>query len=134
MACIAVSETHVDYVLEGPGPETYSSLTDGFVDLVALDTEEWAQTAQTVGVSFLFPRVYSLIIGCGWDHICIGTDEIFAEYRMLLKFNYNTRSETVYKVCLGKSQLDTHLSSYKLLVTPFWIPSSFSTNSSHTLR
>lgn len=79
MACIAVSEIHVDYVLQGPGPERYSSLTDGFVDLVALDTEEWAQTSQTLGLSFLFPRVYSLIMGCGWDRICIGEDEIFAE-------------------------------------------------------
>ena len=53
MACIAVSEIHVDFVLQGPGPETFSSSTDGFVDLVALDTEAWAQAEQTVGLTFL---------------------------------------------------------------------------------
>jgi hypothetical protein len=75
LACIAVTQDHVDSVLEGPGPESYDS-NEGFVELVALDPEDGTQA---VGISFLFPRVYSLIDGLGFSHICIGEDDVFAE-------------------------------------------------------
>jgi hypothetical protein len=46
------------------------------VELVALDPEDGTQA---VGISFLFPRVYSLIDGLGFSHIHIGEDDVFAE-------------------------------------------------------
>jgi hypothetical protein len=75
LACIAVTQDHVDSVLEGPGPESYSS-AEGFVELMALDPEDGTQA---VTISLLFPRVYSLIDGLGFSHIHKGDCEIFAE-------------------------------------------------------
>lgn len=60
--------------MQGPGPEVFS--IDGWLDLVALDPEDGTQS--TV-LSVLSPKVYSLINGCGWVHICVGEDEMFAE-------------------------------------------------------
>jgi hypothetical protein len=64
----------VNWVLEGPGPENYNS-NEGFLDLVALDPDDGIQA---VTLSLLFPRVYSLIDGLGFDHIHTGEDDIFA--------------------------------------------------------
>ncbi|KAJ8119066.1 hypothetical protein OPT61_g52 [Boeremia exigua] len=78
MAFIAVTQDHVRWVLEGPGPEKYSS-EEGFLDLVAVDPEDGS--TQAVTLSLVFPRVYSLIDSLGFDHICIGEDDIFAHDR-----------------------------------------------------
>jgi hypothetical protein len=75
LACIAVTQDHVDSVLEGPGPESYDS-AEGFVELVALDPEDGTQA---VTISLLFPRVYSLIDRLGSSHIHKGDYDIFAE-------------------------------------------------------
>jgi hypothetical protein len=74
-ACIAVTQDHVDSVLEGPGPESYDS-AEGFVELVALDPEDGTQA---VTISLLFPSVYSLIDGLGFSHIHKGDYDVFAE-------------------------------------------------------
>ena len=63
-------------VLEGPGPEILTTDDTGYFTLIALDEEDGEQA---VGFPLLFPRVYSLIDGLGWDHIHIGNNDIFAE-------------------------------------------------------
>ena len=74
-AFIAVTQDHVNWILEGPGPKRYTR--EGiFLDLVALDAEDGVQS---VSLSFIFPRVYSLIDALGFDHIRTEPDNIFAE-------------------------------------------------------
>lgn len=75
-ACVAVTQDDVDAVLNGPGPEVFNIDDTGYFTLIALRAEDGTQ-----GVAFplLFPRVYSLIDGLGWDHIHIEDGDIFAE-------------------------------------------------------
>lgn len=75
-ACVAVSQDDVDAVLNGPGPEVSSIDDTGYFTLIALREEDGSQ-----GVAFplLFPRVYSLIDGLGWDHVHVGDGDIFAQ-------------------------------------------------------
>ena len=75
IAFIAVTQDHVDWMLEGPGPEKYTR-EESFLDLVALDPED---DVQSVSISLIVPRVYSLIDGLGFDHIRTGSDDVFAE-------------------------------------------------------
>ena len=75
LAFIAVTQDHVDWILEGPGPERYTP-EEGFLDLVAVDPEDGVQS---VTLSLVFPRVYALIDGIGFDHICTGSEDVFAE-------------------------------------------------------
>jgi len=70
-----VTQDLVDWVLGGPGPESYSS-SEGFVDLVAVDPEDGEQA---VKISFLFPRVYALIDALGFEHIRTDGEGIFAK-------------------------------------------------------
>ncbi|PSN73377.1 hypothetical protein BS50DRAFT_568922 [Corynespora cassiicola Philippines] len=78
MACVNVMQTHVESVLEGPGPEKFDAFASGFVELLSQDEEEGYAM---VGLSYLFPRVYSLMSAMGWYSIVKDKDreEIFAE-------------------------------------------------------
>jgi len=75
LAFIAVTQDHVDWVLDGPEPERYSR-EESFLELVALDPEDGQQF---VSLSHVFPRVYSLIDGIGFDHIQTGEEGVFQE-------------------------------------------------------
>lgn len=75
LAFIAVTQDHVDWVLEGPEPESYSR-KESFLELVALDPEDGEQF---VSLSLVFPRVYSLIDSLSFDHIRTGKEGVFNE-------------------------------------------------------
>lgn len=75
MACIAVSQYHVDCVLlEGPPPNVFDVNGMGWVDLISVDPDEGYSA---VGLSFLFPRAYSLL-DIGWHQIAVGPENVFA--------------------------------------------------------
>lgn len=74
-ACIAVTQDDVDAVLNGPGPEVFTIDDTGLITLIALEEEDGEQC---VGFPLIFPRVYSLIDGLGWDHIW-REEDYFAE-------------------------------------------------------
>lgn len=75
LAFVAITQDHVDWILEGPGPERYTR-KEGSLDLVAVDPEDGVQS---VTLSLVFPRVYALIDAIEFDHICTGPEDIFAE-------------------------------------------------------
>lgn len=75
-ACIAVAQVHVDRVLKkGPKPEKFDAAGMGWVDLVSIDEKEGYVG---VGLSYLFPRVYSLLDALGWHIIDVGTEDVYA--------------------------------------------------------
>jgi len=74
MACVAVSQFHLETVLEGPPPESYDTQGLGFVDLISVEPEEGATA---VGLSFLLPRVYSLLEGSAWHLVQVGEEDIY---------------------------------------------------------
>jgi hypothetical protein len=47
----------------------------GWVDLVSVDAKEGYVG---VGLSYLFPRVYSLLDALGWHIIDVGTEDVYA--------------------------------------------------------
>jgi hypothetical protein len=74
-ACIAVTQFHVDLVLgNGPPAEKFDSGGDAWVDLISVDEDEGYQS---VGLSYLFPRAYSLL-ELGWHQIAVGNEDVFA--------------------------------------------------------
>jgi len=74
MACVAVSQFHLETVLNGPPPEDPDTDGYGFVDLISVDPEEGATA---VGLSFLLPRVYSLLEAPGWHIVKVGEEDIY---------------------------------------------------------
>lgn len=75
-ACIAVVQAHVDRVLKkGPKPEKFDYAGIGWVDLVSVDAKEGYVG---VGLSYLLPRVYSLLDALGWHIIDVGTEDVYA--------------------------------------------------------
>jgi hypothetical protein len=66
MACIAVTQMIMDHVLEhGPAPEKFDASAMTCVDMISIDSK---QGSQLVGLSFVFPRAYSLM-KLGWHQI-----------------------------------------------------------------
>jgi hypothetical protein len=59
-------------VLKGPPPEDFDAKGRGFVELVSLDEKEGEQW---VGLSYLVPRVYTLLEGPGWKNFAV-KDEV----------------------------------------------------------
>jgi hypothetical protein len=74
MACVGVSQFHLETVLRGPPPEEFDADGSGFVDLVSVEPEE-GDTA--VGLSYLLPRVYSLLEAPGWHTVKVSYEDIF---------------------------------------------------------
>ncbi|KAJ8109800.1 hypothetical protein OPT61_g7196 [Boeremia exigua] len=75
-ACVAVAHDDVNAVLDGPRPEVLSVDDTGCITLISLREEDGTQG---VAYPLLFPRVYSLIDGLGWDHIYDLDGDIFAQ-------------------------------------------------------
>ena len=75
MACIAVSQFHVERVLlDGPPPDVFDVNGNGWVNLISIDPDEGYQA---IGLSFLFPRAYSLL-EIGWHQIAVGHENVFS--------------------------------------------------------
>jgi hypothetical protein len=66
-----VDKMDLESVFEGPPAEEYDVEGEGSVDLVSLDENEGTQT---VGLSFLVPRIYDLL-EIGWEQI-VDEDEV----------------------------------------------------------
>jgi len=63
-AFIAVDQMDLSRVLTKAPPATkFDARGRGFVDLISVDENE---DEMSVGVSYLVPRVYTLLDGCGW--------------------------------------------------------------------
>jgi hypothetical protein len=74
MACMAVSQFHVERVLlNDPPSDVFDVNGNGWVDLISIDPDEGYQA---VGLSFLFPRAYSLLV-IGWHQIAVGHEDVF---------------------------------------------------------
>jgi len=73
--CVAVGQTHLESVLQGPSAEEFDALGQGFVDLVPLDP---GAHYTSVGLSYLVPRVYSLLRWGAWHRIEVGDEDVFA--------------------------------------------------------
>jgi hypothetical protein len=58
---------------EAPSPSEFDAYGRGFVDLISANESEGEMF---VGVSYLVPRVYTLLDGCGWDNVYPGECEI----------------------------------------------------------
>ena len=72
-AFIAVDQVCLETVLKyAPPAEKFDTYGKGFVTLVSHDKREGDFS---VGLSYLVPRVYTLLEGCGWDNVYSG-DEI----------------------------------------------------------
>lgn len=69
--CAMVSKDCLRTVLEGPPAEEFDDLGSGFVRLVLLDEEEHEEESQLVGMSYMVPRIYSLLGGPGWENIVV---------------------------------------------------------------
>ncbi|KAI8939244.1 hypothetical protein NX059_005070 [Plenodomus lindquistii] len=59
------AQEELETVLEGPPAEEFDADGAGFVVLVSLDEEE---DYQHVGLSYLVPRIYTLLEGPGWEN------------------------------------------------------------------
>lgn len=68
LACAMVTKDHLESVLEGPPAEEFDADGSGFLALVSLDEDEGYQL---VGVSYLVPRIYSLLESLGWDGFAV---------------------------------------------------------------
>jgi hypothetical protein len=75
MACVAVSQIHVDYVMKDIANAIDPNASEiGFVKLVSADKKE---RYTSVAVSSIFPRVYSLPELPGWKVVDIRTEDCF---------------------------------------------------------
>ncbi|OSS43557.1 hypothetical protein B5807_11748 [Epicoccum nigrum] len=66
--CAMVVQSDVDSVLDGPPAEEFDYDGDGVLTIVSLDEDEGDQD---VGLSYLVPRIYTLLEGAGWSNIVI---------------------------------------------------------------
>ena len=66
--CAMVVQSDVDSVLDGPPAEEFDFDGDGVLTIVSLDENEGYQD---VGLSYLVPRIYTLLEGVGWSNIVI---------------------------------------------------------------
>jgi hypothetical protein len=70
-ACVMVEKCHIEAVAEGPPAEEFDASGEGFVTLVSRDQEE---DVTFVGLSYLVPRIYSLL-EIGWSTFAKDPDE-----------------------------------------------------------
>jgi hypothetical protein len=73
-ACIAVSQIHVKSVLKGPKATVFDGSGMGWVTMIP---EHEDNTDTGVGVSYLVPRVFTLL-QIGWENIDAGMTGTFA--------------------------------------------------------
>ena len=66
MLCIMVGQEHVDSVLRGPPAGEFDAEGRGYVALVSAVDEDDMTYA---GLSYLAPRIFSLMGGPGWEMI-----------------------------------------------------------------
>jgi hypothetical protein len=66
--CAMVVQSDVNSVLDGPAAEEFDFDGDGVLTIVSLDEDEGDQD---VGLSYLVPRIYTLLEGAGWSNIVI---------------------------------------------------------------
>jgi hypothetical protein len=77
MACITVSQFILDQNLDnGPPPEEFDTSGLSCVEMISVSSEEELSSYQMVGLSFVFPRAYSLL-ELGWHQINAGPEDIF---------------------------------------------------------
>ena len=67
-ACAMVSQLQLEIILKGPPAEEFDASGAGFLTLVSLDEDE---DTQMVGLSYLVPRIYTLLGGPGWENIVV---------------------------------------------------------------
>ena len=60
-----VTTEQLDIILEGPPANEFDTSGEGFLTLVSLDEDE---ETQNVGLSYLVPRIYTLLDGPGWEN------------------------------------------------------------------
>jgi hypothetical protein len=65
LACVMVSAEELDSILDGPPADEFDADGAGFLTLVSLDEDEGDQN---VGLSYLVPRIYTLLEGPGWEN------------------------------------------------------------------
>ena len=65
-ACAMVTQLELELMLKGPPAEEFDASGAGFLTLVSLDEDE---DTQCVGLSYLVPRIYTLLEGPGWENI-----------------------------------------------------------------
>jgi hypothetical protein len=63
-----VSQLQLEFILKGPPAEDFDASGAGFLTLVSLDED---QDYQMVGLSYLVPRIYTLLEWCNWDAIAV---------------------------------------------------------------
>ena len=72
MACVAVDQMCVERCLRDSELGDPTAWEEGIIKLVSIEEEEdWTH----VGLSYVFPRVYALLDGPGWD--VIGGEGVF---------------------------------------------------------
>ena len=77
MACIAVSQFELDQNLDhGPPPDKFDAKGLSCVQMISVDSQEVRSSYQMVGLSFVFPRAYSLL-ELGWHQINAGPEDMF---------------------------------------------------------
>jgi hypothetical protein len=77
MACMTASRFEVDQNLDdGPPPEEFDTTGLSCVQLISIDPRETRSSYQMVGLSFVFPRAYSLL-ELGWHQINTGPEDMF---------------------------------------------------------
>ena len=74
MACLAVKQIHVNQVLEDLDSSDSNESESGFVKLVSVEVEEGYTN---VGVSSIFPRVYSLLESPGWIVVDVRPADVY---------------------------------------------------------
>ena len=63
-----VRQLQLEQMLKGPPAEEFDASGAGFLTLVSLDEDE---DYQMVGLSYLVPRIYTLLGGPGWENIVV---------------------------------------------------------------
>lgn len=73
-AFVTVNQFQLNLILnKAPPAEEFDVYGKGFVTLISEDRREGFFN---VGLSYLVPRVYTLLDGCGWDNVCAGQDGV----------------------------------------------------------
>lgn len=64
LACAMVTKGNLQSVLNGPPAEEYDAYGSGRLWLVSIEEDE----DQLVGLSYMVPRIYTLLGGPGWEN------------------------------------------------------------------
>ncbi|KAK7187972.1 hypothetical protein PSPO01_06174 [Paraphaeosphaeria sporulosa] len=73
LACVMVDRHDLKSVLKGPSAEEFDAEGYGSVTLISLDKNEGHMS---VGMSYLIPRVYTLLESCGWENFAVGDTDV----------------------------------------------------------